>query len=152
VCPAYVGDCSTAVVPPWKVHFTTTRTQQRQGSFVTLSLGLAATGASLTANLNGHQLVWPGLNVKNSNPQVRSGQTGTYQWLVFEWNTSELAAVGSDNVITLSPSKSQGLMYDALRMEITGRSAEHSSTRWHDYEYVNASGYEAAVDSTSNNN
>jgi hypothetical protein len=37
-------------------------------------------------------------------------------------------------------------------MEITNASAAHELTGWHDYEYVNASNYEPADDSVSNNN
>ena len=35
------------------------------------------------------------------------------------------------------PQLSEGLMYDALRMEITNTSADPSTTRWTDYNYIN---------------
>src|SRR5205823_11358513 len=40
ICPAYVGNCATAVVPDWQVHFTTTQAQQAQGQFAVLPMGL----------------------------------------------------------------------------------------------------------------
>lgn len=151
ICPAYVGDCSTAAVPPWQVHFATTATQLLQGRFVALSVGLAATEANLTVRLNGNALTWPGAAVKASDPQVRSGLSGTYQWVVFQWDTTKLAAAGRDNVITFDVSRAQGVMYDALRMEITNVSAAPSTTGWRDYEYVDAAGYVPANDSVANN-
>jgi len=68
-------------VPPWQVHFATTPAQQAQGQFVTLSIGVAATQASLIVALNGQTLIWHA--EKKSDPQVRSGLSGTCQWVVF---------------------------------------------------------------------
>jgi hypothetical protein len=152
ICPAYVGNCVTARVPDWQVHFTTTADQQAQGPFVVLSVGLADTESNLTASLNGNPITWHGLNLKNADADVRSGFSGTYQWVVFEWNTSQLAPPGADNVITFHVDHMQGVMYDALRMEITGASAAHETTGWNDYEYLNSAKYEPANDSISNNN
>jgi len=152
ICPAYVGNCVTTRVPDWQVHFTTTPDQQAQGPFVALSLGLAGTESNLTASLNGNPLTWPGLGLKNADADVRSGFSGTYQWVVFEWNTSQLAPPGQDNVITFHVDHTQGVMYDALRMEITPASTAHESTGWSDYEYINSAQYEPANDSISNNN
>jgi hypothetical protein len=151
ICPAFVGDCSTAAVPPWQVHFATTAAQVAQGRFVALSVALAATEANLTVKLNGNPLTWPGASVKPSDAQVRSGLAGTFQWVVFQWDTSKLAATGKDNVLTLDVSRTEGVMYDALRMEITNTSAAPSSTGWHDYEYVDATGYTPANDAVSSN-
>ena len=151
ICPAYVGDCSTAIVPDWQVHFTTTPAQQSQGQYVALSVGLAATESSLTVSLNGAPLVWHGFGIKNADAQVRSGLSGTYQWVVFEWNASQLNPAGSDNVVTFSVNRDQGVMYDALRMEIARTSAAHEVTGWNDYEYLNSNTYETANDALSNN-
>ena len=150
ICPAYVGNCATAVVPDWQVHFTTSATQQARGQYVVLSVGLADTEANLTASLNGNPLVWPGLGLKNADADVRSGFSGTYQWIAFEWNTSQLNPPGADNVITFHVDRRQGVMYDALRMEITGTSAAHEVTGLNDYEYMNSSGYEPADDTVGN--
>ncbi len=152
ICPAYVGNCSTAVVPDWQVHFTTTADQQAQGQYVALSVGLAATEASLTVSLNGTPLVWHGFGLKNADAGVRSGFSGTYQWVVFQWNTNQLNPPGADNVLTFNVNRTQGVMYDALRMEITNTSAAHEATGWNDYEYVNSSTYEPADDTLANNN
>jgi hypothetical protein len=151
ICPSFVGNCATARVPDWQVHFTTTAHQQAQGPFVVLSVGLAATESNLTASLNGNPLTWHGLGIKNADAAVRSGFSGTYQWVVFEWNTSQLAAPGEDNVITFHVDHTQGVMYDALRMEITAASAAHEATGWNDYEYLNSAKDEPANDSISNN-
>lgn len=150
VCPSYVRSCTTASVPDWQIHFSTSSEQQAQGQYVVLSAGLAATESDLTMSLNGHPLTWHGYGIKNADAAVRSGFTGTYQWVVFQWNASQLNAPGADNVITLSVNRSQGVMYDALRLEITGSPAAHESTGWQDYEYVSANGYEAANDAAAN--
>jgi hypothetical protein len=152
ICTVYVGNCATAAVPDWQVHFTTTADQQAQGPFAVLSVGLADTEANLTVSLNGNRLLWHGFGVKNADADVRSGFSGTYQWVVFEWNTSQLAPPGKDNVITFHVDRTQGVMYDALRMEITAASAAHEITGWNDYEYLNSIKYEPANDSIPNNN
>lgn len=150
ICPAYVGNCATTTVPDWQVHFTTSEGQQSRGQFVILSVGLADTEANLTASLNGNPLVWPGLGLKNADADVRSGFSGTYQWIAFQWNTSQLNPPGSDNVITLHVDRRQGVMYDALRMEVSKRSAAHEVTGLNDYEYVSSGGYEPANDAVAN--
>lgn len=152
ICPAYVGNCSTAAVPDWQVHFTTTSDQQAPGQYAALSVGLAATEASLTVSLNGHPLVWHGFRVKNADAGVRSGFSGTYQWVVFQWDTSALNPPGSDNVITLGVNRTQGVMYDALRMEITNRSAAPEATGWNDYAFLYGTTEEQADDTLPNNN
>ena len=154
LCPAYVGGggtaCRTARTPDWQVHFTTTADQQAQGQFVALSMGLAATEASMTISLNGHPLVWHGFNVKNADAGVRSGLSGTYQWVVLQWDTSMLNPPGQDNVITFNVNRTQGVMYDALRMEITNKSADHTTTGWNDYEFISSSADEPANDAVAN--
>lgn len=151
ICPAYIGNCASTAVPDWQVHFTTTDAQQQQGQYVVLSVGLAAIESSLTVSLNGNPLVWHGFNVKNADADVRSGLSGTYQWVVFQWNSTQLNPPGADNVLTFNVSRTQGVMYDALRMEITNASAAHEVTSWNDYEYVNSSTYEPANDLVGNN-
>ncbi|HSU19206.1 MAG TPA: polysaccharide lyase family protein [Acidobacteriaceae bacterium] len=150
ICPTYVGNCATAAVPDWQVHFATTDAQQAQGSYVTLSMGLAATESSVTVSLNGHPLSWGSYNVKNSDAAVRSGLSGTYQWGVFQWDAADLNPPGQDNVLTFHVSRTQGVSYDALRLEITNQSADPSMTGWNDYAYVDASGSKQANDALSN--
>jgi len=41
-------------------------------------------------------------------------------------------------------------MYDALRMEISNTSADHSATGWNDYEFLYGGTYEAANDAVAN--
>jgi hypothetical protein len=153
ICPSYVGPfgaSTTAIVPDWQVHFTTSADQQQQGQYVVLSVGLAATEATMTVSLNGNPLVWHGFNLKNADAGVRSGFSGTYQWAVFQWNTSQLNPPGMDNVITFNVNRTQGVMYDALRTEITNTSADHAVTGWNDYEFLYGSTYEAANDAVKN--
>jgi hypothetical protein len=152
ICPSYAGDCVTAVVPDWQVHFAASAAQQGQGRYVVLSVGLAATESNLTVSLNGHPLVWHGFNLKNADAAVRSGFSGTYQWAVFQWDTSQLNPPGQDNVVTFHVDHTQGVMYDALRLEITGGSAAHEVTGWNDYEFLYGNTDQPANDSLSNNN
>jgi hypothetical protein len=90
------------------------------------------------------------VGIKASDAMVRSGFEGTYQWVVFQWNTSQLNPPGQDNVITLTVNRPNGVMYDALRMEITNKSADQTVTGWNDYEFLYGSTYEAANDAVPN--
>jgi hypothetical protein len=156
--PSYVKSLSgesgtngvTTTVPPWYVYFTTTAAQVAQGSYVDISIGLPCVEANLTASLNGHALTWNAIN--NSDCSVRSGFSGYYQWVVFEWPTSDLVASGSQDTLTLSVAGNvQGVEYDALRMEISKTGANPNTTGWHDYEYVTSGSYIAADDAISSN-
>jgi hypothetical protein len=156
--PSYVKGLSghsgtngvTTAVPPWYVYFTTTSAQNAQGGYVDLSVSLACVEANLTATLNGHALTWSA--IKNSDCSVRSGLSGTTQWVVFEWPTSDLVAAGSKDTLELTVSgNGQGVQYDALRMEVSSKGANPSNTGWHDYEYVTSGTYTAADDGVANN-
>jgi hypothetical protein len=140
----------TTPVPPWFVYFTTTSAQSNQGSFVDVSIGLSCVEANLTASLNGHALTWNAINA--SDCSVRSGLSGTYQWVVFEWPTADLEAAGSKDTLQLTVGGNvQGVEYDALRMEVSSRGANPNTTGWHDYEYVASGDYIAADDAVSSN-
>jgi hypothetical protein len=156
--PTYVKSLSgesgtngvTTTVPPWYVYFTTTAAQVAQGSYVDLSIGLPCVEANLTASLNGHALTWDAINP--SDCSVRSGLSGYYQWVVFEWPTSDLVASGSQDTLELSVAGNvQGVEYDALRMEVSKTGANPNTTGWHDYEYVTSGTYIAADNAVSNN-
>jgi hypothetical protein len=158
VIPSYVATLSGAsgtngvktAVPPWFVNFTTTSAQVAQGGFVDISVGLACVEANLTASLNGHPLTWNAIN--KSDCSVRSGLSGRYQWVVFEWPTSDLVANGSQDTLQLSVSGNvQGVEYDALRMEISQSGANPNTTGWYDYEYVTSGTHIAADDALSSN-
>lgn len=151
LCPSYVGDCATTPVPNWQVHFTTTPDQQEQGQYVIMSVGVAAAESSLVVSLNGkQQLVWYGYGKKNADAAVRSGFSGTYQWVVFQWPVSDLNPPGQDNVVTFNVGRTQGDEYDALRMEISSKSANPAETGWNDYDYADPSGYSFADDAVNN--
>ncbi len=133
----------------WQVHFETTAAQDAQGQYVVLSVGLVALDASLVVTLNGHSETWSYNNFSPDDPMVRSGDSGFYQWAAFQFPTSDLSAVGTDNEFTFGVSShTDGVMYDALRMEITNTSAAPSVTGWDDYTYINGSSQTAPVDST----
>jgi hypothetical protein len=149
ILPSYVSSVN-ADTPPWQIHFTTTAAQQAQGQYVVLSVPLAATAADVIPALNGNTLVWHGVGIKASDAMVRSGLAGTYQWVVFQWNTSQLNPPGQDNVITLTVNRPNGVMYDALRMEITNQSAAPATTGWNDYEFLYGNTYVGANDAAPN--
>jgi rhamnogalacturonan endolyase len=133
----------------WQVHFETNAAQDAQGQYVVLSVGLVAFDASLVVTLNGHSETWSYNNFSPDDPMVRSGDAGFYQWAAFQFPTSDLSAVGTDNEFTFGVSAhTDGVMYDALRMEITNTSASPSTTGWDDYTYINGSSQTAPVDST----
>ena len=125
---------------PWEVHFATTQAQINQGQYVVLSVGLAANEGSLIVELNGHQEIWH-YGGTNSDPMVRSGVAGRYEMLAFQFPTTDLLAAGpnNNNEFTFSVSQSEGVMYDALRMEITNTSASPATTGWNDYAYITGS-------------
>jgi rhamnogalacturonan endolyase len=139
--PAYVisgGGPANYHGAPWQVHFAVTSTQEAQGQYVVLSVALVAQDASLVVALNGHSETWSYNNFSPNDPMVRSGDAGFYQWAAFQFPTSDLNAVGADNEFTFGVSAHQdGVMYDALRMEITNTSANPSITGWDDYTYIN---------------
>ncbi len=98
-------------------------------------MALAATEASLIVELNGNQEIWHAGNY--SDPMVRSGDAGFYQWAAFQFPTSDLlTADNANDEFTFSVSQSEGVMYDAMRMEITNTSADPSVTGWYDYAWV----------------
>lgn len=157
IIPSYVASLSgasgtngvTTTVPPWTINFATTAAQLEQGNYVDLSVGLAATEGDVFATLNGNEIIWHRIN--DSDAMVRSGLSGYYQWLVFEFPTSDLVAAGGNNVLTLTTNKADGVMYDALRLEISSTGANPSTTGWYDYEYLTPSTYVPANDAVSSN-
>jgi hypothetical protein len=137
--PQYVmnaGGPATYSGAPWEVHFTTTQAQRNQGQYVVLSVGLAAMESSLVITLNGHEEVWHAPDSTYSDPMVRSGDAGFYQWAAFQWPTSDLLAAGGNDEMTFSCNEADGVMWDALRMEITNTSADPAVTGWNDYTWV----------------
>jgi autotransporter-associated beta strand protein len=152
-CPAYVtagGGPATYTGAAWQVHFEATSAQEAQGQYVVLSVGLVAMDASLVVTLNGHSETWSYNNFSPDDPTARSGDAGFYQWAAFQFPTSDLNAVGTDNEFTFGVSNhTYGVMYDALRMEITNTSASPTVTGWDDYTYINGSTQVAQNDSLS---
>ena len=107
-----------------------------------------ALDASLVVSLNGHSETWSYNNFSPDDPMIRSGDAGFYQWAAFQFPITDLNAVGTDDEFTFGVSNhGDGVMYDALRMEITNTSANPTTTGWHDYTYINGSSQTAPVDS-----
>jgi hypothetical protein len=122
--------------PPWEIHFKTTAAQLAQGSYVLVSINIASCNhSSLQVRLNGKHggaLLWyPRLG---SDPEVRSGVAGYNNYAVFQFNTADLNAAGTDNVLTLYASGA--IMYDALKMEIGPNQANPSTSGWPEYDWV----------------
>jgi hypothetical protein len=148
ILPSYVTSVTQAV-PNTAIHFTTSTAQRGQGSYVELSMGVPCTEASITPVLNSHSITWHYIN--SGDCMVRSGFSGYYQWVVFEWPVADLNAAGVDNVLTLGPSQTDGFMLDSLRLEITTSTSNPAITGWHDYEWVSGSSYTGANDAVPNN-
>jgi hypothetical protein len=105
ICPAYVGNCATAVVPDRQVHFTTNAAQQCQRQYVVLSVGLADTEADLTASLNGNPLAWHGLGLdalrmEITNTSAAHEVTG---WNDYEYLNSSTCEAANDGVANNNP-------------------------------------------------
>jgi hypothetical protein len=151
IAPAYVtagGGPANYHGAPWQIHFTATAQQLAQGQYAVISVGLVAFDASLILSLNGHSETWSYNGFSPNDPQIRSGDAGFYQWAAIQFPTTDLNAAGVADTITLSLSAhTDGVMYDALRMEITNTSASPSTTGWDDYTYINGSSQTAPVDS-----
>ncbi|MGA2230034.1 MAG: polysaccharide lyase family protein [Tepidisphaeraceae bacterium] len=149
--PAYVmaaGGPGSYKGSAWDVNFTCTQAQLNQGQYVDLSVGLAANEASLIVYLNGHQEIWH-YGGSSSDAMVRSGDAGTYKFLVFQFPTSDLNAAGALDQFTFGVSQNDGDMYDALRMEITNTSAAPSTRGWYDYEYITGSNTQTAANNAA---
>jgi autotransporter-associated beta strand protein len=130
------GSPATYKGPDWQVHFTVTQSQLNLGKYLDLSVGLVAAESSLIVSLNGHSLTWHYSNIPADDPMERSGTTGYYQWIVYQWDTSDLNPVGQDDELTFGLSQGDGVMWDALRMEISATGANPTTTGWHDYEFL----------------
>jgi hypothetical protein len=171
IAPAYVGNPASyhgsnvftakgTSYSGWTIHFTTTAAQLAQGQFVILSVAVGALKSNLEVSLNlgsGHEgdELWTVNESGTDDPSIRSGESAFYEWAAFEFPIADLNAAGADNTITLGvPLSGDGVMYDALRMEITNTSANPSMTGWDDYNYITTSGTTVQNDSigqTTNN-
>lgn len=128
-------------VPAWTVHFASpadvANFQTPTPGYAVLSVGLACTEGSYVVTLNGTTRVWGFSKAKASDCAVRSGLSGYYQWVAFEFPASLLNPAGQDNVMSIGVSQVQGAMDDALRLELGTASASSATTHWFDYEYTN---------------
>lgn len=163
--PSYVASLSnksgtngvTTKVPAWTIHFATPANFANY-NYVELSVGLACNyGSYVTTLSNGTTSVsrtWSYSSSTYSDCAIRSGLSGYYEWVVFEYPVSALnSTVGGDNTITISTSQTSGAMDDALRLELSTTTSAPTTTKWYDYEYVSTSSSSSnvhSVDTSSN--
>jgi autotransporter-associated beta strand protein len=136
--PAYVtaaGGPKNYKGSAWQVNFTTTSQQSAEGKYIDLSVGLAANEGNLTISLNGNPLTWT-YGANNTDAMIRSGDSGVYDFLVYQWPVSDLKSAGSLDQMTFSVSTNEGDEYDALRMEIDNTGANPAVTGWDDYYFI----------------
>jgi hypothetical protein len=107
--------------------------------YAVLSVALACDYGSYVTTLNGTARTWGYRTGVASDCAIRSGLSGYYQWVAFQFPVSALKGAGLDNVLTLGVSQTYGAMDDALRFELTNNPATPSTTGWNDYEYVGTS-------------
>lgn len=129
--------------PAWTVHFATPPDATNY-TYAVLSVALACDYGSYVTNLNGKTArTWgfrsSGAFATESDCAVRSGLSGYYQWVVFQFPVASLSPAGEDNTLTIGVSQTYGAMDDALRLELTNTSAAPSVTGWNDYEFVGTS-------------
>lgn len=124
--------------PVWTVHFATPQDAANY-TYAVLSVALACDYGSYVTNLNGTTRTWGYRSSVASDCAVRSGLSGYYQWVAFQFPVTSLKPAGEDNVLTLGVSQTYGAMDDALRLELTNTSAAPSVTGWNDYEFVGTS-------------
>ena len=126
--------------PPWQVYFATPADISSYSSgYVQLSISAACAYGSYVVNLNGtgstHQLVWHYTNA--SDCAIRSGLSGYSQWFVLEFPASYLNQTpGGSNELTIGMSQSNGSEDDALRLDLTNKTANPAVTGWNDYTYI----------------
>jgi hypothetical protein len=149
--PAYVASLSghtgtngaTTPLPPWQIHFATPASLGG-AAYVDLTIGIAASQGGETVTLNGGTaLSYSSPSADNSDAIERSGLSGVYQFVVFQFPISALKPAGQDNVITTkyaSSSANSVVADDALRVELSVSGAQPSVTGWNDYQFIAASG------------
>ncbi|HEY3835016.1 MAG TPA: polysaccharide lyase family protein [Bryobacteraceae bacterium] len=124
--------------PVWTVHFATPQNAANY-TYAVLSVALACDYGSYVTNLNGTARTWGYRTAVASDCVVRSGLSGYYQWIAFQFPATALKPAGEDNILTIGVSQTYGAMDDALRLELTNTSAAPSVTGWNDYEFVGTS-------------
>lgn len=144
--PSYVATLSNHAgtngvstrTPVWTVHFATPQNAANY-TYAVLSVALACDYGSYVTNLNGTARTWGYRSTIESDCSVRSGLSGYYQWIAFQFPITSLNPAGEDNVLTIGVSQTYGAMDDAIRLELTNTSAAPSVTGWNDYEFVGTS-------------
>ncbi len=134
----------TTRTPVWTVHFATPDNAANYTNAV-LSVALACDYGSYVLNLNGTARTWGYRTAVASDCAIRSGLSGYYHWIAFQFPVSSLKPAGADNVLTIGVSQTYGAMDDAIRLELTNTSAAPSTTGWNDFEFVGSSSTSANI-------
>jgi hypothetical protein len=151
--PAYVATLSghsgtngaNTQLPPWQIHFATPSGDAGSNQYVILTAGYSASQGGEKVILNGTTaLTYTPPSKDNSDAIQRSGLSGVYQFVVYQWPIADLNPAGQDNVITTQYNATSGtdsqISDDALTVSLSPTSAQPSITGWHDYQFIAASG------------
>ena len=151
--PAYVATLpghsgtngANTQLPPWQIHFATPSGGVGNNQYVILTAGYSASQGGEKVSLNGTTpLIYTPPSKDNSDAIERSGLSGVYQFVVYQWPISALNAAGQDNVITTQFNATSGtdsqISDDALTVSLSATSAQPSITGWNDYQFIAATG------------
>lgn len=135
---------ATTPLPPWQIHFATPSGGAGSNQYVILTAGYAASQGGEKVSLNGTTaLVYTPPSKDNSDAIERSGLSGVYQFVVYQWPISALNPAGQDNVITTQYNgggTNSEVSDDALTVSLSPTSAQPSVTGWNDYQFIAAAG------------
>jgi hypothetical protein len=151
--PAYVATLSghsgtngaNTELPPWQIHFATPSGGIGSNQYVILTVGYSASQGGEKVTLNGTTpLIYTPPSADDSDAIERSGLSGVYQFVVYQWPISDLNAAGDDNIITTQFNATSGtdsqISDDALTVSLSPTSAQPSVTGWNDYQFIAAAG------------
>jgi hypothetical protein len=150
--PAYVASLpghtgtngATTPLPPWQIHFATPSGGAGSNLYVVLTVGYSASQGGEKVALNGTTaLTYTPPSSDNSDAIERSGLSGVYQHVVYQWPIADLNPSGQDNVITTQYNgggTNSEDSDDALTVSLSPTSAQPSVTGWHDYQFIAAAG------------
>jgi len=151
--PAYVASLpshsgtngANTQLPPWQIHFATPSGGVGSNQYVILTAGYSASQGGEKVTLNGTApLIYTPPSKDNSDAIERSGLSGVYQFVVYQWPISALNGAGLDNIITTQFNATSGtdsqISDDALTVSLSATSAQPSVTGWNDYQFIAAPG------------
>ena len=142
-------------LPPWQIHFATPSRGVATNQFVILTVGYSASQGGEKVALNGTApLIYTPPSADDSDAIERSGLSGVYQFVVYQWPITALNAEGEDNIITTQFNATSGtdsqISDDALTVSLSATSALPSITRWNDYTFITSGTTTPANDAVPN--